>query len=246
MSLLLTAVWTCYFGFLSALAPNYTWILLLRGLCGFGIGGAPQSVTIFSEFLPAATRARSIMAVEVYWAVGTVCEVILALIVMPIWGFRALLFVSAIPLLLFVAAAKYMPESPRYHVSIGRPDLAQKTLEDIARKNGKILPSGGLKVPENTTGNQGRGQISDLFKDAETKKTTVYLWLIWFQCAFAYYGLVLLSTSLFQEQAAHDSGVADTCPAEKVSMVNIQFLILYLCFGTFMGYLFSICVSFST
>lgn len=126
MSLLLTAVWTCYFGFLSSLAPNYGWILLLRGLCGFGIGGAPQSVTIFSEFLPAETRARSIMAVEVYWAVGTVCEVILALIVMPIWGFRALLFVSAIPLLLFVIAAKYMPESPRYHLSIGRADLAQK------------------------------------------------------------------------------------------------------------------------
>lgn len=75
------------------------------------------------------------------------------------------------------------------------------------------MPSGGLKVPENSSG-QKRGQISDLFKDSETKRTTIYLWLIWFQCAFAYYGLVLLSTALFQEQDALDSG-ANTCPAMK-------------------------------
>lgn len=35
--------WTLYYGLLSAFAPAYGWLLFLRGLVGFGIGGAPQS-----------------------------------------------------------------------------------------------------------------------------------------------------------------------------------------------------------
>ena len=41
--LILCSVFTCYFGILSAFSPNFLWMLILRGLVGFGIGGAPQS-----------------------------------------------------------------------------------------------------------------------------------------------------------------------------------------------------------
>lgn len=211
VGLLLTAVWTTYFGFLSGLAPGYHWLLILRALTGFGIGGAPQSVTLYSEFLPVKSRARCIMAVEVFWAIGTVLEVFLALIIMPTLGFRWLLIISAVPLLVVVLAAKWMPESPRYHLMQGRVDLAQKTLENIAAQNGKRLPAGGLKASANSAPTKP-GQISDLFKTPELKKTTLLLWLIWFQCAFAYYGLVLLSTSLFQQQSTVDPD--GTCPAD--------------------------------
>lgn len=35
--------WSLFYGLLSAFAPVYGWLLVLRGLVGFGIGGAPQS-----------------------------------------------------------------------------------------------------------------------------------------------------------------------------------------------------------
>jgi len=41
--LLLCSMFTFYFGLLSAFSPNYVWILILRGIVGFGIGGVPQS-----------------------------------------------------------------------------------------------------------------------------------------------------------------------------------------------------------
>ena len=41
--LILCSMFTFYYGILSALAPNYIWLLILRGLVGFGIGGVPQS-----------------------------------------------------------------------------------------------------------------------------------------------------------------------------------------------------------
>ncbi|PNI64869.1 SVOP isoform 2, partial [Pan troglodytes] len=35
----ISVLWTLYYGILSAFAPVYSWILVLRGLVGFGIGG---------------------------------------------------------------------------------------------------------------------------------------------------------------------------------------------------------------
>lgn len=39
----MSVLWTMFYGVLSAFAPVYGWILVLRALVGFGIGGAPQS-----------------------------------------------------------------------------------------------------------------------------------------------------------------------------------------------------------
>lgn len=39
----ISVLWTLYYGVLSGFAPVYSWILVLRGLVGFGIGGVPQS-----------------------------------------------------------------------------------------------------------------------------------------------------------------------------------------------------------
>lgn len=41
--IVLSALWISYFGFLSAFSPHYYWIIALRMLVGFGIGGGPQS-----------------------------------------------------------------------------------------------------------------------------------------------------------------------------------------------------------
>lgn len=39
----MSVLWTMFYGVMSAFAPIYGWILVLRALVGFGIGGAPQS-----------------------------------------------------------------------------------------------------------------------------------------------------------------------------------------------------------
>ena len=41
--IVISATWILLFGFLSSFSPHYYWIIALRCLVGFGIGGAPQS-----------------------------------------------------------------------------------------------------------------------------------------------------------------------------------------------------------
>ncbi|KAH0625646.1 hypothetical protein JD844_015238, partial [Phrynosoma platyrhinos] len=156
----ISVLWTLYYGILSGFAPVYSWILVLRGLVGFGIGGVPQSVTLYAEFLPMKSRAKCILLIEVFWAIGTVFEVLLAVFVMPTLGWRWLLILSALPLLLFAILCF------RSHVSL-RPKQ------------------------------EDRGKMRDLFTP-QFRWTTLLLWFIWFSNAFSYYGLVLLTTELFQ------------------------------------------------
>uniref|UniRef100_A0A3Q3FQT5 SV2 related protein b n=1 Tax=Labrus bergylta TaxID=56723 RepID=A0A3Q3FQT5_9LABR len=140
--------WTLYYGLLSAFAPVYGWLLVLRGLVGFGIGGAPQ-VTMYSEFLPAKARGISIMMIGAFWAIGAVFEVLLAFWIMPTLGWRWLLGLSTLPVVIFLSFSFI-----------------------------------------------GRGRIKDLFSP-QYWRTTLLLWFI-FSNAFSYYGIVLLTTELFQ------------------------------------------------
>ncbi|XP_054896686.1 synaptic vesicle 2-related protein-like isoform X1 [Poeciliopsis prolifica] len=193
VGLVMSMCWALYYGLLSAFSPVYGWLLALRGFVGFGIGGTPQSVTLYSEFLPVKARGMSIMLMAVFWVLGTVSEVLLALWVMPTLGWRWLLGLSAIPVGIFVSFSFWLPESPRFDVLSGRREKAIATLTRIARENGKELPQGTLiEYKQNE-----RGQYKDLFSP-QYWKMTLLLWFIWFSFAFSYFGIVLLTTELFQ------------------------------------------------
>ncbi|XP_063050292.1 synaptic vesicle 2-related protein [Engraulis encrasicolus] len=200
----MSVLWTLFYGALSAFSPIYGWILVLRALVGFGIGGAPQSVTLYAEFLPMKSRATCILLIEIFWAFGTVFEVLLAIMVMPTLGWRWLLAFSTLPLCLFAVLCFWLPESARYDVLTGNQEKALNTLKRIAKENNVPMPLGKLIAARQ----EERGKIRDLFSP-DLRLTTILLWFIWFSNAFSYYGLVLLTTELFQE--------GDTCGELRAS-----------------------------
>ncbi|KAI2664663.1 Synaptic vesicle 2-related protein [Labeo rohita] len=171
--LILCMMWTLHYGLLSAFAPVYSWILVLRGLVGFGLGGAPQSVTLYTEFLPIKSRGISIILLGVFWALGAVFEVLLAMVVMPTLGWKWLLAFSTFPLVVFAASCCWLPESARFDVLRGREDKALDTLKYIAAANGSSVPTGRLIANIQTD----RGRITDLFIP-EYRKTTLLVWFI--------------------------------------------------------------------
>ncbi|XP_032899641.1 synaptic vesicle 2-related protein [Amblyraja radiata] len=208
-----SVLWTLYYGILSAFSPIYSWILVLRGLVGFGIGGVPQSVTLYAEFLPMKSRAKCILLIEVFWAFGTVFEVLLAVVVMPTLGWRWLLILSTVPLMIFAVFCFWLPESARYDVLSGNQEKALATLKRIATENGAPMPLGKLIVARQ----EERGRIQDLFTP-EFRMTTILLWFIWFSNAFSYYGLVLLTTELFQEGDVCGMAASERKPEGRCSL----------------------------
>ncbi|XP_071790477.1 synaptic vesicle 2-related protein-like [Asterias amurensis] len=211
--LIMCSVWLFYYGLMSSFSPTYIWILVLRGLVGFGVGGVPQSITLYSEFLPSKSRGMCVVFTSVFWALGTVLEVLLALIVMPTLGWHYLLLFSSIPVLIFVICCRWLPESARYYVACGNQEKAHEILKAVAMTNNKPMPLGKLKIEEVAL---ERGSYKDLFKTREMTFTTVLLLFIWFANAFAYYGIVLLSTELF----ASGNTCSVTTNAEKTLECN--------------------------
>ena len=137
-------------------------------------------VTLYSEFLPSKQRAKCLVLTEVFWALGSCFEVLLALFVMPTLGWRWLLGLSSIPLIIFDIACLWMPESARYYMASGQTERAYAVLERIAKENGQPMPPGELVSDAGTSKDTTpRGRFRDLV-GPDLRRTTLLLWIIWY------------------------------------------------------------------
>lgn len=197
-----SVIFTFVAGMSSAASTSYHMLLMCRGLVGFGVSGSHVCVTLFSEFLPISWRAWGVLMVGTFWAVGAVFEALLALAVMPgsdpHAGWRILLVLSAVPLVLLLLFSPWLPESPRWDLLRGDPDRAERTLRRAAAFNGVSLPPGQLVAPHREEGTDG--QVSELLRPP-LRTTTLLLFPLWLVTAGTYYGVVLLNTELFQLEA---------------------------------------------
>lgn len=95
-----------------ALARNRWEVMALRFMAGFGIGGVWGVVTtLIKEVWPPARRARAISWVLSAWPVGVSAAAVLAAVVLPRFGWRALFLCGATALLGAVYAYRVVPES---------------------------------------------------------------------------------------------------------------------------------------
>ncbi|MFS0562715.1 MFS transporter [Terribacillus sp. 179-K 1B1 HS] len=100
---------------LSALATSYLIFVVLRFLIGAGLGGElPVASTLVSESVAPERRGRMVVLLESFWAVGWLLAAIISYFVIPAYGWRIALVLTAIPALFAVFLRKNLPDSPSY------------------------------------------------------------------------------------------------------------------------------------
>ncbi|EER97179.1 hypothetical protein BDA96_02G311400 [Sorghum bicolor] len=218
-----TAIVTGGAGLLSAFAPNYLSLIVLRFMVGVGLGGGPVLGSWFLEFIPAPNRGTWMVMFSAFWTVGTIMEASLAWAVMPAFGWRWLLALSSLPSFALLLFYPVTLESPRYLCMKGRISEAVHVLETMARVNCVSLPSGRLvsghriELPDigdssetaqlvtskkNNTADHGSkseiGGFTAILKllSPNLIRSTLLLWTVFLGHAFLYYGLVLLTSEL--------------------------------------------------
>ncbi|KRL06167.1 MFS transporter [Liquorilactobacillus hordei] len=82
----------------SAFTTTYTLFLILRFFVGAGLGGElPVASTLVSENVPFKSRGRIVVLLESFWAGGWILAAVISYFIIPSWGWRVALLISALP-----------------------------------------------------------------------------------------------------------------------------------------------------
>jgi MFS family permease len=96
LAVLIYSIFTAACGF----AQSAIHLAVFRVVLGIGMGGEwATGVALVSETFPAKHRGKALAFVQSSWAIGYGLAALVNLIVMPLWGWRAVFFVGVLPAL---------------------------------------------------------------------------------------------------------------------------------------------------
>jgi SHS family lactate transporter-like MFS transporter len=111
LPLMLSLLWFAMFDAAIYFAPTFTWVLVLRTLFGFGMGAEWTAGTALAmENWPARSRKIASGLLQAGWPVGFFLAATAYVAVVPVWGWRALFLVAAVPAILVIPIRFMVPD----------------------------------------------------------------------------------------------------------------------------------------
>lgn len=147
---------------LSALTTTLAAFMILRFFVGMGLGGElPVASTLVSESVAPKERGRVVVLLESFWAGGWIIAALISYFVIPTYGWRVALLLTAIPAFYAIYLRISLPDSPKFE-----------------KEKAKAKKSSVLK------------NMAAVWKK-EYARSTLMLWIVWFMVVFSYYGMFL-------------------------------------------------------
>ncbi|KIY38785.1 major facilitator transporter [Pseudomonas sp. 10-1B] len=156
-----------------------------RLVTGLALGAlVPSAVNLISEFAPQGRRSTMITVMSSFYSVGAVLSALLAIVVIPQWGWQAVFYVAVLPVLAVPFMLRYLPESAAFLELKGRrAELEQLLVKvDPAFRPGTELRLAGNAQP------LGKARLAQLFGPGQAL-ATVLLWVAFAMCMLMSYGL---------------------------------------------------------
>lgn len=191
------------FGVLSlfcALAWGSISLLVFRMVQGIGLGAeVPIAATLINEYLGRRNRGRVSVVYQSLFTWGLFFAPLVALLltstVGSVTGWRVLLGLGALPLLLAVWAWFALPESARWLADKGRFNEAEvpvARMEEEARRHGRTLEPPAQHVEET----HPSPRLRELFEGRYGSRTLL-LAVVWFATFFVTYGFTVWLPTLY-------------------------------------------------
>jgi putative MFS transporter len=179
-----------------AFAPSHQALLAIRFVQGIAIGGAlPVAATYINELAPTKSRALYFTIYQMIAMSGYSLASTSSGWIVPHLGWRWLLGIGAVPILLLPLAILTLPESPRWLARNGFFDKANRALAKLG--------GGPATAPAAIIGEseaiEPRLRMVVLF-GKEFRPRTILITLLWFLTSFANFGLIIWTPSIFVSQ----------------------------------------------
>ena len=125
---------------LTAWSPNFTVFLIFRALFGIGMGGEwGLGASLTMESLPAEARGFCSGILQQGYAFGYLLAALIYWIVFPIFGWRGLFVVGALPALLVIYIRAHVPESPVWKRQSSQVARARLGITNVVRQHGLLF-----------------------------------------------------------------------------------------------------------
>lgn len=139
----------------ATIATGFSWdfwsFMVFRFVTGMGIGGEYGAVnSAIQELIPARRRGFTDLVINGSFWIGAALGAVGSIIVLDPnlvpqeWGWRAAFIIGGLLALIIIWVRRYIPESPRWLMTHGRPEEAEAIIEEIetrvARDTGQPLP----------------------------------------------------------------------------------------------------------
>ncbi len=101
---------------LTAFTSTLTAFLILRFFIGMGLGGElPVASTMVSENAPIEKRGRIVVLLESFWAAGWLAAALIAYFIIPSYGWRIVMVITAIPAFYALYLRSKLPDSAAFN-----------------------------------------------------------------------------------------------------------------------------------
>lgn len=221
----------------ATLATGFSWdfwsFTLFRFVTGMGIGGEYGAInSAIQELVPARRRGYTDLAVNGSWWVGTAIGAVGSTVVLDPnvipqeWGWRLAFLVGGLLAVVILFIRRYVPESPRWLMTHGRPEEAEAIVADIERRIERrtALPPIFAPHPKIRLMTRGRTSWTELgvnLMKTHPKRTAL--------------GLILMATQAFCYNAIFFSYALILTKFYSVEPKNVGWFMLPFALGNFTG-----------
>lgn len=166
----------------AAWAPSPWLFGVARFIGGLGLGGViPVAAALTVEYSPPERRSYNYGLMYSGYSLGILCAALVAIGLIPHFGWRSVIGVGALPLLALLPMSRWLPESLEYLVSRGRMDEARQ----LSAQLGVPLPQPETARPSQ----EGWRKTVSLLFSRDYLRATLCFWIALFCGMLLVYGL---------------------------------------------------------
>ncbi|XP_070567620.1 organic cation transporter protein-like [Ptychodera flava] len=199
-SLMMTVAIMVIFGTAVAFSPNYIAFVIFRFFVGLSANGMfLVAFVLATELVGPSKRTLAGIAIEFFFSFGYMLISVLAYFIRYWWQLQ---LVITVPNVIFLLYLFILPESPRWLLSKGKSEKAEKVIRECAKYNGVNVPDEvyeeirGQKKEVEVEVEADRGSFVDLFRLPNMRAKSFNIFYNWFTNSFVYYGLSLNTSNL--------------------------------------------------
>ncbi|MCY7540346.1 MFS transporter [Bacillus pumilus] len=191
---------------------NFMALFIFRFIQGIGVGGeVPVAASYINELSRAQGRGRFFMLYEMIFPLGLMISAQIGAFVVPSFGWKWMFLIGGIGGLIVFVFFFMLRESPRWLISKGRLDEAERIIEEVEASTDKRMP-----VAKQVFSSTEKGDWKELFSTFYRKRTLI-VWGLWFSAYFVSNGLNNWLPSLYN--TVYNLPVGDSLRA--ASLTNI-------------------------